>query len=563
MSTETASRTIPTCADVIGRIDGRTDLPLRRRQDLSSAMRRFCRLQSRQPHDIPADPADLRRQLAQMSAPAAGLSQGSFRNLRSLLGKALIEAGITSVPRRSRMPLGPEWRQLLAGMSGDRHQRYSLSHLARYCSERGIRPVDIDDEVVAVYGRDLVSQSLLDRPKQAYRNACLAWNRSMNTIRGWPQHKLTIPSSRPTYALPPAAFPASFGIDLDAYLEHLSGDDLFGEMGGRPASPDTLKGRRKQILALASALVEAGHDRESIRSLADLVAPQAAQAALTIVWKRLGQRKTGYLHNLALLLVILGHHWVKVDPSDLERLRALRRNVDPGKGGMTDSNRRKLLQFTDPANVAALLRLPGQLVAEAVRRDRGGVAEAVAVQSALAIAIELAAPLRINTLVKLNRDQHIARSRPGPRGVVHLVIPASDVKNRMPLELVLPPRVVELLDLYWERFRPRLVSQPGSWLFPGRTGHKNREGMSKQISQTIRKVTGLRMHTHLFRHLAGFLILSRNPGEFETVRLLLGHRSSEMTSTVYCGMEQAAAFRRYDEVISEYLAAEEFDDAAE
>jgi integrase len=496
-----------------------------------------------------------------MSAITAALSQGSFRNLKSLLGKALIAAGITSVPRRSRTPLTPEWRQLLTGID-DRHQRYSLSHLARYCSERGILPADIDDEMIAVYGRDLISKSLLDRPKQAYRNACLAWNRAMDTVAQWPQQKLTIPNSRPTYALSQSAFPVPFRTDLDSYLAHLSGDDLFGEMGGRPASPDTLKGRRKQILALASALVKAGHDPESIRSLADLVAPEAAQAALTIIWNRLGRRKTGYLHNLALLLVNLGHHWVKLGPGNLERLRALRRNLDPGKSGMTESNRRKLLQFTDQANVAALLRLPGQLVAEAVRHDRGGVAEAVEVQSALAIAVLLAAPLRIHTLVKLNLDQHIVRSRPGPRGVVHLVIPASDVKNRVPLELELPIRVVELLDLYWERFRPRLVNQPGSWLFPGSNGHKNREGMSKQISDTIRKLTGLRMHTHLFRHLAGFLILSRTPGEFETVRLLLGHRSLETTIAVYCGMEQATAFRRYDEVISGYLAAEEHDGGA-
>ena len=67
-----------------------------------------------------------------------------------------------------------------------------------------------------------------------------------------------------------------------------------------------------------------------------------------------------------------------MDPGDLERLRTLRRNLDPGKSAMTDSNRRKLLQFTDPANVAALLRLPEKLVVETVRRDRGGVAEAVA-----------------------------------------------------------------------------------------------------------------------------------------------------------------------------------------
>ena len=111
MSTESPSRDgIPTCADVIDRIDVGTVLPLRRRRDLASAVRRFCRLQNRRPQDVPADPADLRRLLAQMSPITAALSDGSFRNLKSLLGKALIAAGITSVPRRSRTPLAPEWR---------------------------------------------------------------------------------------------------------------------------------------------------------------------------------------------------------------------------------------------------------------------------------------------------------------------------------------------------------------------------------------------------------------------------------------------------------------------
>ena len=547
---------IPTCADVIQQIGIRTDLPLRRRQDLSSAVRRFCRLQNRPPHDVRADPMELRHQLKQMSPIITGLSPGGFRNFRSLLGKALIVAGVTSVPRRSRTPLALEWRQLLERIA-DRRQRYSLSHLARYCSARDRLPADIDDDLVAGYGRDLVSKSLLERPKQAYRNACLAWNMAVATIAGWPQQRLAVPNHRRIYARSLSAFPESFQSDVENYLVHLTGDDLLDEMAARPASLDTLKGRRKQILAVASALVEAGRDPQSICSLAGLVEPEAAKAALTIIWNRLGRRKTGYLHNLALLLVNISRHWVKADSGDLQRLRALRRRLNPGKTGMTEPNRRKLLQFADRDNVAALLRLPRQLVTEAVRRDRGRAAEAVAVQSALAIAIELAAPLRIHTLARLNLDQHIVRSRPGPRGIVHLAIPACDVKNRVPLELALPPRVVEILDLYWQRFRQRLVSHPGNWVFPGRNGHKDSAGLSTQISQTIHKITGLRMHTHLFRHLAGFLILSRNPGEFETVRLLLGHRSSETTSGFYCGMQQAAAFRRYDDVISEYLAAEE------
>jgi integrase len=498
---------------------------------------------------------ELRHQLKQMSPIITGLSPGGFRNFKSLLGKALITAGVTSVPRRSRTPLTPEWKQLLARIA-DRHQRYSLSHLARYCSARDRLPADIDNDVLAQYGEDLISKSLLDRPKQAYRNACLAWNMAVDTIAGWPQQRLTVPNHRRIYARTLSAFPESFQSDVENYLRHLSGDDLLSEMAVGPVTPETLKGRRKQILAIASALVEAGRDAQSIRSLADLVDPEAAKFTLTIIWNRLGQRKSGYLHNLALLLVNLSRHWVKADSADLQRLRALRRRLNPGKAGMTESNRRKLLQFTDHANVATLLQLPRKLVAEAVRRDRGGAAEAVAVQSALAIALELAAPLRIHTLAKLDLDQHVVRSRPGPRGVVHLVIPARDVKNRVPLELELPSRVVEIFDLYWKRFRQRLIGQPGNWVFPGRNGHKDCAGLSTQISQTIRKATGLQMHSHLFRHLAGFLILSRNPGEFETVRLLLGHRSIETTIAFYCGMQQATAFRRYDEVISEYLTAE-------
>src|SRR6516225_5592570 len=366
---------IPTCADVIERIGIQTDLPLRRRHDLSSAVRRFCRLQNRPPHDVRADPMELRHQLKQMSPIITGLSPGGFRNFKSLLGKALIAAEVTSVPRRSRTPLAPEWRQLLARIA-DRHQRYSLSHLGRYCSARGRLPADIDDDLVAGYGRDLVAKSLLERPKQAYRNACLAWNMAVDTIAGWPQQRLAVPNHRRIYARSLSAFPESFQSDVENYLAHLTGDDLLGEMAARPASPDTLKGRRKQILAVASALVAAGRDPQSICSLADLVEPAAARAALTIIWNRLGRRKTGYLNNLALLLVNLGHHWIKVDSGNLNQLRALRRRLNPGKTGMTEPNRRKLLQFADRDNVAALLRLPRQLVTEAVRRDRGRAAEA-------------------------------------------------------------------------------------------------------------------------------------------------------------------------------------------
>jgi integrase len=493
----------------------------------------------------------------QLSPVSSGLSRGGLRNLKSLIGQAMLASGLTTVAGRSQAPLLPEWRHFLETI-GDGYQRSALSRLARYSSERGIKPEEMDDEAIARYSQELVSKSLVEWPKRAVRKCVRVWNRVRTTAAGRHLQEVHVPNGRRKHTLPPATFPLSFREDLDAYLADMKAEDLFTDSERRPASPDTIAANKKQIFAIASALVEAGHDPQSICSIGDLVQPQAAKAALTVVWKRLGRRKTGYLRALAVLIVKLGHYWVEVPPEQLAQLRDLRRSISPKTPiTMSENSRRRMLQFGDRANLEALLRLPERLMAEAVHCDRGGTQEALIAQTALAIAILLASALRIRTLVNLNYEEHVLRSRPGPRGVVQLVIPGIYVKYGMPLDFVLPPRVVRLLDLYWERFRPRLGKEPSAWLFPGHHGPKNRIGMSTQISATIYKKIGLRMHTHLFRHLAAFLILNRHPGEYETVRLLLGHRSINTTVAFYCGIEQAAAFARYDDVVSAYLAEED------
>jgi integrase len=568
VSTASLSRTsVSTIAELIAAINGRAELRHRRRQELASALRRFCRKQRRNAADVSAEPASVRQELESMSPQNTGLSPAAFRNMKSLVGQALLLAEVTSVPRRSRTPLLPAWHPVV-GAIADRHRGDRLIHFGRYQSARGIEPADVDQEVMDGYCGDVVSKSMLTRPKQAVRETVLAWNEAVEVLGCPDLQKLSVPNNRRRYVLSPEAFPMSFRADLDAYLLSLRGDDLFaeddlfGEGRSSPASPDTIASWRKQILAITSALVEAGRDPQSIHSLADLVDPEAAKAALTLVWRRLGQRKTGYLHNLALRLIHLGRHWVKLPQKDFERVRALRRRLDPGKGGMTETNRKKLVQFADRTNVRRLIQLPQRLMDEAVHLDRGGASEAVLAQTAVAIAIELVAMLRIKTLVNLT-EEHLLRSHPGRRAIVHLVIPGTITKNRRPIELALPPWVVELIDVYRQRFRPRLMTQPDLWLFPGRNGPKDRMGMSKQVSAAIRKYTGLKMHTHLFRHLAGLLYLTRFPGDYETVRQLLGHRSIETTIRFYCGIEQVTAFLRFDEIISSYLAPEDDRDAAE
>ena len=391
VSTKTPSRAT-TLADVISHLQERHALPQQRRHDLTSAVRTVARLLGQPDSDIEANPAAIRQRLVPFTAASAGMSQGRWKNLRSLFTAALNLAGVHVVRRRRRDTLSPAWQELLSRVP-DHFERFRLSRLASHCSANSIAPEQVDDAVSDVFGATLLQHSLIERPKQVHREACLAWNRAAETVPGWPPARLCVPQNRRNYALPVTAYPTSFATDLQAYLDHLAGNDLFAETARQPACPLTIHDNRLQLLQLAAALVRSGWDPTSVGRLADLVAVDAAEVALKFIWERNGRRKTGQLHRFALLLVKLAKHWVKVSPEHLEALRQLRKKVNPGCSGMTARNRARLRQFDDPVNVARLVNLPETIVRR-VLAESLTYNGAIRAQSALAIAIVLAAPLR-------------------------------------------------------------------------------------------------------------------------------------------------------------------------
>ena len=129
----------------------------------------------------------------------------------------------------------------------------------------------------------------------------------------------------------------------------------------------------------------------------------------------------------------------------------------------------------------------------------------------------------------------------------NLYFPADAVKNETELEFTLPPSALALLDLYLNTFRPMLVRAPNDWLFPGEGGDPKQAALlSSQIAKAVQRGIGVRLTAHQFRHLAGFLYLKANPGGYEVVRRLLGHKSIETTIRFYAGMEVSEAIRHYD-----------------
>ena len=269
------------------------------------------------------------------------------------------------------------------------------------------------------------------------------------------------------------------------------------------------------------------------------------KVALNFFWVRNGRRKTGQIHNFALTAIKIAKHWVEAPTAQIKALQVIRRQVDPGSSGMTERNRARLRQFDDPENLRRLIDMPGAILAGLLKSEAVSYVGAVKLQSALAVAILLVAPMRIKNLAGLRLDRHLVLTRIG--GVRHIVIPAQEVKNREALAFQVSEHLGKLLDAYLKHGRPVLAAVASSFLFPARQGGaKTPAQLGAQIKRTIAQETGIDLNAHAFRHLTATLFLRENPGEYETAKQFLGHKNLATTVKSYCGVEQSDALRRLD-----------------
>jgi integrase len=542
-------------AQVLQCIASKDNLMRQRRDDLSSAIRRVSRLLDGLPADIPADPEALRRRLSLFTPAVAGMTKSRWRNVRALLTAALALTGARVLRSRRQARLSLEWAALLKRVS-NRFDRYRLGRFFSYLSESGLAPDKVDDRTVADFAESLKRYSLAKNQTRLVRDSCRIWNICAASAEGWPAARLTVPDRRRIYALPADTYPESFGTDLQAYLAHLADDDPFLKAGRGPASPMTLRDQRLRLFQTASALAHSGWAPDAIRSLADLVTPEAMRTVLRFLYARNGGRKTMQLHDFALMAIKIAKHWVKAPAEQIEALRQIRREIQPENSGMTERNRARLRQFDDPENLRRLIYLPEAILLSLPRSGPLSHTQALRVQLALAIAILLVAPMRVKNLAALHVGRHVVRTRPG--GARHIVVPAEEVKNRTALAFEVSHGLGEIMDVYLERCQPLLAKDRETYLFPSPGGGaKSAKGLAEQIKQAIAKETGIDLNAHAFRHLAAMLFLREHPGQYEMTRHILGHKSLSTTVKSYCGLEQADALRRLDALIDRHRKNQE------
>ena len=288
--------------------------------------------------------------------------------------------------------------------------------------------------------------------------------------------------------------------------------------------------------SLASALVHKGVAIEKLISLSICLSAENYKLGVRWLYDRYGGKPSKTIYHLAANLKAIARHWLKTDEKTLELMARIVRQLAPPETGMSDKNRERLRPFQSEESLRKLVNLP-QTIRRHIESAKSSHARRKGLSTAaLAIEILLVAPLRMANLAALHLDHHFRKV--GDR--LYLVIPKDEVKNRKDLEYELPPETAEMIE--WFKKNHRKANPGNRYLFAGEgMNHKSHTTMAVQIVGTVKAFMGLTVHPHLFRHIAATIYLKANPGNYEPVRLVLGHSRLDITTAAYAAQEETNA----------------------
>lgn len=548
----------PSLHDALQLILADESLAPARKSQWCCSLRRIPQFLSRDPRLVPARMGALKIALGTLHHANLGISNKCLQNHRSNLKAALNHArGLHGVAARNR-PLSPAWAELMEKLQHKR-LRCGLSRFTRFCSDKGISPESVSGETVEACVLHTIETSFTKRPNELRRQIPRSWNKARELIPDWPAITLSVPDFRRPVGKRLEDFQPGFAEDVERYLSWLGGEVILDKPERDfDCEQSTIGTRRREIVAAANAALESGIEATALQSLADLTAPDTVRRVLDVYLDRKNGQAVTFTIELAGKLAAISKSWCGRSGEELEKVqRYAERLARQRKSGLTDKNLAVIRQIKQPQVRRRLLDAPARMMARADREIDALHKAAVTAQIAVAIQILIVAPIRVGNLASLHLETNLMRPG-GPEGPIHLVIPDYEVKNGVPLEFPLPLEVSRMIDRYITQFRHRLKGSNGPWLFPGEDGgHKAQRTLSEQITGRIWGEVGIEATPHQFRHIAAAIILEAQPGNYELVRRVLGHRRTQTSMNSYVGLESLDAARLFGELVLGREGAEE------
>jgi integrase len=542
-----------TLADLLTALERESTIPATRLRDLRSAVQRVAGLLGQEPSGILLDLAAIRTKLAGVNPVATGASVKTIANVRSGFLSAVKVTGLKPVHRTAHTRLSPAWAALMAPFGKRAH--IGLSRFARYASARGTEPGQIDDAVIEAFMAAVRAESLHRKPNDLHRHLTVIWD-EVAQRSGF--RSVTVASFRaPVKRVAWTDLTPAFQKDVENHLAWCGGTDVFAaDARSRALAPRTLRLRRDQVHAAVTALVEAGVEPPGIKSLADLVSPENFKRILRRRLAAAGGRENGFNRDLAEALVQVAREWVKHEPGDLIELKRLTGKMPMPASGLTYKNKTALRQFDDPEVLQRLIDLPARLWAEVKQDAKPNFRTLAKAHAALGIAILSHMPLRPENLTDLTFGIHLFMGE-GSRAISSLEMPAGEVKNDRELAFDIPPQVARMLIDYRDRIAPKVIGHRPERVFVKPDGTpKAQATVAWLITTNLKRRAGIVLTPHQFRHLSAKILLDAEPGSFENVRQLLGHKNHKTTTNFYAGIDTRRAARHHQHLIEKALDAQ-------
>lgn len=524
------------------------------KRNISSALNTVGRVLGQPLALLPAHPTALLPLIDAANPGAAGIGATRWGNVRCDLNRALRLCALME-PTPLDTPINSDWRATIDACTPAK--RYMLKRFARFCSRLGLDTAAVTDVTVAAFREDLAGHHLSKVPARSAKDLLCLWTqlRANRPDLGLPA--LTITSGRSTYAVHWSELPVTLTADAADFKASSLAPDWFEDDGNRsPVRQATADQRDRMLRRLASAELLAGVPSSALNTLADVIDPRHLKRGLILMIERNNGEPSRQVFEMALLAQTLGRHWCKLAEADQAVLAQWVRKFRPRKVGMTVKNRERLRQFTNSGVIGSLVNLPEQIFASLAGQPVTATTARVA-QRAVIIALLTVAPMRLLNLRRLDQQQHFRPAMSVHANRWHLVLPSSQVKNNVDLEYPVPPDVWLMIEQYMTVYQPLLHQGSSSLLFPGRADRSamSDTGMRRIVVEFIKLRLGLTMNPHLFRHLAALIFLKTNPGHYESVRQLLGHKNLQTTIEFYAGFETNEAMDRFAIVLDTYRSA--------
>jgi integrase len=328
----------------------------------------------------------------------------------------------------------------------------------------------------------------------------------------------------------------------------LVSDPFDDDARGKALAPSTVHLRRSQIHTALDVAVGQGIAPESLTSLAELVSPGVFKAVLRGLRTRHDGEANAYASSLATTLVTIAKEWVKALADQIAELKRLRSKLPKLEPGLTPKNKQMLLRLDGPA-LDRLLELPQKLWRYALSPKCPNKRALPLAQTALMIEFLLHVPLRMANVAELTFDQNISWPA-GRKGKAWLLIPGVKTKTGEPYEAELSGELLAMLRTYRDKILPKLSGRRRDEIFVAVNGRRKRATtISDLFKETALADLGFKVTPHQMRHIAAKLILDQNPGAFELVKQLLGHKSLKTTIAFYAGLDTSRAVRHHHALI--------------